>query len=131
MAETNSRKIVGKLYVRVGGELLPISSEGEHTVKGLAGVERETEMGPDGPLGFREKAVEPSIETTVAVKAGYDVGALGEIDDATVQVETDAGHTYVLANAWCKSVGDMGKDGRVSVAFAGPSWKKIGANSGS
>lgn len=122
MADANTNQIVGKLYVRAAGELLPITSEGTHSVKGLGGLERETEMGLDAAIGYREKAVEASVETTVAVKAGYDLTALSKITDATVQVEADTGQTFILANAWCKSVGDLGSDGRVTVAFAGPSW---------
>ncbi|RJX35666.1 MAG: hypothetical protein C4525_03155 [Desulfarculus sp.] len=124
MATANTRKITGKLYVRVGGELLPITSEGTHSVKGLGGLERETEMGLDQAVGYREKAVEASVETTIALKAGYSLASLIKIEDATVQVESDAGQVYVLANAWCKSVGDLGSDGRVTVAFAGPAWKE-------
>ncbi|MCB2190351.1 MAG: phage tail tube protein [Deltaproteobacteria bacterium] len=124
MAEAKTNQVAGKLYVRVGGELLPITSEGTHSVKGLGGINRKTVMGLDKGLGYQEEAVEASVETTIALKQGYDPIALSDIVDATVQVETDAGHTFILANAWCKTPGDLGKDGQMTVVFAGPEWTK-------
>lgn len=121
MAEGN--QLVGKLYVRVGGEMLPITGDGAVTVYGLGKVERETKMGPDGPLGFIEKPVAPGVEANVQAGPGMSQEDLGAIEDATVTVETDTGKTYTLVNAWCTSAGELPSGGEFKVKFEGMKWQ--------
>jgi hypothetical protein len=116
-------KLVGKLYVRVGGELLPITGDGAVTVYGLGRVERETKLGPDGPLGFIEKPVTPGVEANVQAGPGMTQEDLGAIEDATVTVETDTGQTHTLVNAWCVNAGELASGGEFKVKFEGMKWQ--------
>ena len=121
------KKVVGKLYVRVGGEMLPLVGDGPVTLYGLAEVERETKMGPDGPIGYVEKAVPPRIEATVQLGPGLAPEDIKTITDATVTAETDTGKTYTLVNAWGEKADELGSNGEFKVAFGGMQWKDSSA----
>lgn len=116
MAAIPATAIGGNMTVKVNGQKLPLGGSAKITSWGAP--ERESQIGPDGAVGFTLKHKDAQIKGEVLLLKGFAVADLDALDDCTVLVEADSGHTYTMANAWLASKGELG-DGKFEVVFAG------------
>lgn len=114
----NKNRVVGQVRVKVDGGLL--ETDGSSTMD-VGGPKRDPITGDYQAGAFRESTEPSKVETTILMKAGLSLAALGRIDNATVTMETDTGVTYVVRNAYvAEPVSFASNDGKAKVVFMGP-----------
>ena len=112
-----ARRIGGTAFLRVDGVTYPL--RGNLTVSPTM-VERTMVAGLDYVHGFLETPRVPFIEGDVTLVPELSTDDVAAVDNSTVQVELNNGHTYVLKEAMCKSAFDInGHDGFIRVRFEG------------
>ena len=57
---------------------------------------------------------------TLLYKSSVDLAALRDIDNATLIVELDNGHTWIVRNAYAAEPPSFSQDGKAKVTFQGP-----------
>lgn len=120
-----SNQFIGKLYVRVNGVLLPI--QGDASVE-VGGVEREPVVLNDGTVGYREVYKEANVECTIAHNGQVALKEIQAIKDATINVEADTGHRWVITGAFSTSIPKINQNGEIEAKFSGQEAEEIGAS---
>lgn len=114
-----SKQIFGKAWISVDGKVLP-------TAKGakinMGGQEREPKVGNE-MLGFSETTKESTVTCTVPLRRGEDtLEILKDTINATINFETDTGHSYLVRNAFLSNTleAEAGSDGVECVFIGNP-----------
>jgi hypothetical protein len=114
----NASRVVGQVRVKIDGDLL--DTDGKSTMD-LGGPRRESVPGDYQAGSFRESTAEAKVEVNLLMKASLSLTALRLIDNATVTMETDVGHTFIVRNAYVADVISFGSEsGTAKVVFQGP-----------
>lgn len=92
----NPNQITGKATIRTDGQTHK-TLDGATITPG--GVSRETKKG-DAVHGFSESIQEPTLQCKLSHTAATNLTALGKIDNATVEFETDTGVIFIMRGAW-------------------------------
>lgn len=107
-----SQKLMGVAKIKINGEL--VQSEPGATLK-LGGKKRELQVG-HAVYGPTEE-VEPSeLECKVYVSAATPVEDLKNVEQGTINFETDIGKVYVCTNMWSLDGGEL-TDGKGMLAL--------------
>lgn len=115
MATTN--RIGGVLSLKVDGN--QYEARGNFHVLPST-VKRAGVAGQDGPHGYTEMPLVPSIKGEISIGNLLSAAQLEQITDSTVQVQMANGRTYVLRDAWVDSAFDIDTtEGKVEVTFEG------------
>ncbi len=109
----NPNKITGKAKIRVDGQTYK-TLDGATITPG--GVSREAVVG-DEVHGFKESIKEPTLQCKLAHTATTNLIALGKIDNATVEFETDTGVIFIMREAWTSEPPSM-SGGEVDLSMA-------------
>ncbi|MBI0530094.1 phage tail tube protein [Sphingomonas sp. TX0522] len=114
----NKNRVAGQAKVKIDGDLL--DTDGTSTLD-LGGKQREAVKGDYQAGSFRETTEPSQIELTLLVKAGTSLKALQDIDNATVTLEDDVGHTYIVRNAYTMKVDSYNvSEGKAKLTMGGP-----------
>jgi hypothetical protein len=93
---------------------------------GLVPFEREPVMTDNGIAGFKETAVEASVEVTVVDRNDIELSPLLELDgqDATVLFQAEpTGKQYKLVNVFSSGVATLtAGEGETALKFIGEKW---------
>ena len=85
-------------------------------------VKRDAVAGQDGPHGYTEMPIVPSIEGEFTTRPGLSLAALEAITDSTITASLANGTTYVLAQAWTESAFEVETaEGKFGAKFYGMS----------
>ncbi|MGX9966068.1 phage tail tube protein [Roseomonas sp. F4] len=87
----------GTAYVKVDG--IQLALQGGLTIN-FGTVVREPMMGMDGPHGFKETPMMPSIEASFTKGPEISLATLSSITDSTVTAECTDGTVFVLSEAF-------------------------------
>lgn len=110
-------KIAGTSYIKVDGEQLEVTGGVEIP---LVDVKREAVMGPNGPVGYKETAMEPTVKMTVAFTEDFPLATLQAGTDMTVTSELANGKVHTLSGAFVKGEPVVKNDeGTVDLEFSG------------
>jgi hypothetical protein len=87
----------------------------------MGAPQRETQLGPDGPVGYTETPGEPMIESDgVFFQKVPDLDDFISADGVTVQLDLRDGSRFVLSDAWFSGSGSMDNTtGRMEVKWTG------------
>lgn len=115
----NPQRVTGQVRIRIDGELYP--TDGESSME-IGGPVREAVAGDYEAGAFKEMTAPAKCETSLLYKGGVMLGAIRAIDNATLTLETDTGHTWIMRNAYVAEVISFsGSDGKARVVFqSGP-----------
>ena len=114
----NPNQVVGQARIKVDGDTL--DTDGDSTLE-LGGPAREAVRGDYQAGGFTEKTAESKLTTKILVKGATRLGALRDIDNATITFEADTGQRFVIRNAYVADVISLStSDGKADVVFQGP-----------
>ena len=108
----------GRVTVKVAGAALSSSAGGASIQVG--GPEREDSLSDQGEYFYKEKLIPSEIKATLKHCVSLDVIALRKAKNVPVTFVCDDGTVYTVADAVCKSVGEVKSDGEVEVVFGGP-----------
>lgn len=114
---------VGVVSLRVNGDVLRLKG---NVTYGLGGQVREPIEGQTGLVGFMVKNQGAFIEVESIDASDVDLGALQNMQDATITCQLRNGKTVVVSEA--SVVGRIevsGEDGGFTVRFEGPNGKEI------
>ena len=115
---------VGLVSLRVNGDVLRIKG---NVTYGLGGQVREPVNGQTGLIGFQVAQMGAFIEVESLDADDVDLGALQNMQDATITCQLRNGKTVVVSEA--SVVGRIevsGEDGGFTVRFEGPNGREIG-----
>jgi hypothetical protein len=89
-------------------------------------VKREAVTGQDGPHGYTEMPITPSIEGEFTTRQGLSLTALEGIVDSTITAQLANGTTYVLSQAWTESAFEVETaEGKFGAKFYGLSCREL------
>jgi hypothetical protein len=121
MAGQNRRG--GVLFLKVNGEIY--DAKGNFTYN-LGQPKREGIVGADSVHGYKETPQVPFIEGEITDRAGLDLAALCNLDDATATLELANGKVITLRNAWYAGDGTGNtEEGNIDVRFEGLSADEV------
>lgn len=121
----NKNRVAGQAKVKIDGDVL--DTDGTSTLD-LGGPNREAVKGDYQAGSFRESTEPSQLETTILVKAGTSLAALRLIDNATVTLEDDVGHTFIMRNAYVMKVDSYNvSEGKAKVTMGGPPAEELRA----
>lgn len=109
----NPNQITGTATIRTNGQTLK-SLDGATISPG--GKNRETVVG-DKVHGFKVSIKEPTLQCKLAHTATTNMTALGDMDDVTVEFETDTGVIVIMRGAWTSEPVSM-SGGEVDLSMA-------------
>lgn len=118
----NKNRVVGQVKIKVDGDFLPTS--GEATMN-IGGAMRENVPGDYDAGSFKETTAPARCEVSLLYKQGVSLSAIRAIDNATITLETDNGHTWIMRNAYCAEAPDFGQDGKAKCVFEGPPAEEV------
>lgn len=110
-------RIAGICFIKLDGDQLEVSGGVEVPINDTV---RETKAGPNGPAGFSEVAVIPSVKVSAFLTPDFPREKVAQSTDMTITAELANGKTYVLSGAFL--VGDASAkqdDGTVDLEFNG------------
>jgi len=120
MAATN--QITGKFFVRVNGNLLPLS--GDASVD-PGGAKREAVVLNDGAVKYRESLESAKVECTVIDDGSIGAKDIQAITGATIIVESDAGRRWTINNAFCTDIPKINSKGEIEAKFEGDEAEEV------
>lgn len=110
-------RIAGVAYLKVDGQAYPMRGKFKYTANRR---KREGIVGQDGPHGYKEMPVIPSISGDVSDMPGMRVQDLEKITNATIQLELANGKIVVLSQAWWSDASEVDtEEGSFPVKFEG------------
>lgn len=119
----NKNQVLGQVKVKIDGDLL--ETDGQSTIE-LGGPSREAVEGDYQAGAFKTKTMPSKVEATLLLKAGLDIVALRDIDNATLTIEADIGGTYIVRNAYVAEVISFTtSDGKAKLVFMGPPAERV------
>ncbi len=119
-----SQRKGGIIGIKINGVVYDVKGEVTYN---LGHHKRDAIIGQDGVHGFMEKPQVPFVETEFTDRVSLDVGALLDLEDATVQVSLANGKDVILREAWFASEGDVGTaEGNIKVRFEGKQAEEVG-----
>lgn len=110
-------KITGIIDLKINGALQRTKEKSTSLETG--GFTREAVKGGRRVHGFTETVQESVLETTLVHASDFDVKELNEMVDATVEVITDTGLTYIMANAFTSEPVKIEENGEASLKMMG------------
>lgn len=120
------QRLGGVAYLKGDGQTIPL--RGALTVHPQQ-TKRTGVAGQDGPQGFTEMPVCPSIEADVSCDPGYSIAAALAMTNATVQAELANGMVYVLRGAWvAEEVSVDTVEGKAKFTWQGLSMDEFASN---
>lgn len=117
----NSGQLVGKVTIRVDGNLLETENKATLTPEG---VKREP-IRHGGKTYYSEEETAPELVCKVLLTKSIDVKTLNEIDNATVLFEADTGHKYYLRKAFSTEVVAFDGEGVAEMKMSADSTDKV------
>lgn len=125
MAGPSTNRVGGVLALTVDGTVY--EARGSFNVNGPS-LKRTGIAGQDGPHGYIEEPVVPSIHGDISIGHHLSIIDLEAITDSTVMLQLANGMNYVLTNAWVTSAFVLdAHDGKVAVQFEGLSLQELTA----
>lgn len=116
-------KITSRITVKVDGDI--VLNKPGFTFR-AGGMQRETVTGDNGVHGFTETPMGARLAGNLSHTEAQDLLALGEIDNATILVETNTGQQYVMRSAWMTDLPELNtQGGETSVAFESKKAERI------
>lgn len=114
----NPNRVAGQATVTVDGDRL--ETDGSSTLE-LGGPVRTSVKGDYQAGSFSETQQESKLECSILLKRKTSVAELRKIDDATLTVQTDVGHLWVVRNAYVAEVISVSaNEGKAKLVFQGP-----------
>lgn len=113
----NPNRLVGQIKVKIDGVTYPTS--GESSLE-IGGPVRTPVSGDYDASSFTEKSEPSKAEVTLLYKQGIGIGALRDVDNATLTLELDSGSVWIVRNAYVAEVISFSQDGKAKVVFQGP-----------
>lgn len=99
-----SRRIGGRVAIRVGGRL--IDAPGEFTFR-LGQPARSAALGPAGPVGYLEEPGTAMIAGDIYYLNAEDIDAIVRGEDQNVQLDLATGVQLVMEGAWFSGEGEV------------------------
>lgn len=113
------KRIAGVVYFKLDGEQLEVTGSFEVPLNTNV---RETVMGTNGPVGYKETSRAPYIKGAFAFGDSFPIEKVVEGSDMTATAELANGMTYVLAGAYLVGESNVSNDdGTTELEFNGTS----------
>jgi len=110
-------KTAGTCYFKVDGEQLEVTGGVEAP---LLDVKRETQMGVNGPVGFKETAIKPYLKLSAAFVRDFPLSTLQNSTNMTITAELANGMVYTLSGAFVEGEPSAkNDDGTTDIEFGG------------
>lgn len=117
-----SQAVTSRITVKANGEIL-LTRRGFTFRKG--GIQRAAVNGDSGLHGYTEEAMGARLTGNVTATEKSELDSY-DVTDATIQIETNTGQTYVMRNAFMTDLPELDTDqGQFGVAFEGPEAEKL------
>ena len=117
-------QITGRLFIRVNGNLLPLTGDASVSP---GGPNREAVVLNDGTVHRRETLEASTVECTIVDDGNIGVKDVQAIVDATIIVESDAGRRWTVNNAFCTEVPQVNSKGEITAKFSGDEAQEVKA----
>jgi len=110
-------KITGIMDIKVNGELLRTKEQSSELETG--GFNREPRKGGRRVHGYSESVQEAMLDTVLLHASDFDVEKINGFVDATLEVITDTGITYLVAEAFTAEPVKVGENGEAPLKMMG------------
>lgn len=90
------------------------------------GINRTTVNGDQKTHGYTEEIMNAQVTGDISHTEAQDLVALGDIENATIVIETNSGQSYVIRGAWLTEPGALNtSEGGVTLTFEGPKAERM------
>jgi hypothetical protein len=114
---------VGRVTISVGGNTL--RSEGGASID-IGGTKRDPKPDDQGGVGWTQETAPSKVDCEVLVAPGDSIASYGEMAGVDISFQADTGQSWVITDAFLTDTPNLkGKDGKVSLKFAGPPAEEI------
>ena len=118
-----AQRRAGLIQVQINGEIQDAKGNWSYN---LGRPAREALIGADRVHGFKETPQVAFIEGEITDRGSLDLGALAQLQDATVTLTMTTGKMFVLSEAWFAGDGTANtEEANIAVRFEGASGEEI------